>query len=350
MPWCGEWALESGKCSTSDKQSWVRWLFRRYAQTPTRAWFSQISPGFPHELPYSPILVFSEMASWHCVYWERPPFSSWVSSETPGLLLELWGCTQPSSSGPPLQPPLAKRDLSSICRLITTALGSLSSQITASSRHIRSTCFSPPCIVIKGSAFCSVLSLPGSCQSSLSGAAGGQGGGLSCQQMEPQSPTYGLESRRTSRNLYFCLVWGFSLSQSLPFMQVALWIHGSLKIILNGLYSNHRHYFLMQCFCCSIYVSTFPPNFLPNFLENFQAYKNEKKVQWSSSTLYIGMPVVNVLPCWFSPPFLSPARSLPPHIHFLLKPLTIVCRHNDTSLLHMSAWIPKEQLYPLISP
>lgn len=79
----------------------------------------------------------------------------------------------------------------------------------------------------------SVLSIRGSL-----GGGGVVGPCLACWQLEPQSPAYGLESRITSRNLCFCLVQEFSLSQSFLFMQVALRIHGSLKNILNGLYSS----------------------------------------------------------------------------------------------------------------
>lgn len=71
---------------------------------------------------------------------------------------------QQSSSGPTQRFTLARRDLDSVLSFNTHSLGSLSSQASASERHIHSTRLSLPCSLSAGSSPCSESSLPDSHQ------------------------------------------------------------------------------------------------------------------------------------------------------------------------------------------
>lgn len=142
----------------------------------------------------------------------------------------------------------------------------------------------------------------------------------------------GIQESLQESSFLFCFgVLPFSVS---PFVSSITnsWI---FKNILNRWYFNQLQTlcFNADWFCCSPYVSTFLPDFLPVF-KNFEPAKKLKESTMNTYSLYLDSPVVYILPCLFSS-LSCPLPTSPPD--FLLKPLIIICRHNDTSSLNMSA-------------
>lgn len=212
---------------------------------PTEAWFSQTGPRFPHKLWSSTVLVTWEMAWWLC--------GNGAPSH-PGCLLRLQACCWNSGDVDPrrskaalahpsspheqegLFPQFSGWDFSSLLRggFPPRSLPPVDTSVTTASPHPALSCkvqFPVQC------GACLVVVSPLSHRGAVR-VGEGWGPTSLVTSWNPRTQHMAWKLGEPPGIFCFCLVWGFSLSQSLLFVQVALWIHGSLKYILYGLYSN----------------------------------------------------------------------------------------------------------------